>query len=77
VELPRAALAVAFAGSCLACGGSGSAGAVNSPCTRQSDCAQGLSCGPTGVCMPPDAGREADASTDVLDSGPHDASAGG
>jgi hypothetical protein len=57
-----------------ACGESGEhQGGVNAPCTREKDCAAGLSC-TSGVCTSPDSGLpvfdagsgEKDASKDAL-----------
>ncbi len=64
---------VGVAGVALgACGGvDGSSGGPNAPCTRDYDCASGLSCA-SGVCVGPvdDAGAPAEA-------GPRDASGDG
>jgi len=53
------------------CGGGDSpAGAVNAPCTRSKDCAEGLVCS-EGVCTAPDSGAP------PADGGPDDAQGDG
>jgi hypothetical protein len=64
----RSALMVAFALVAAhdpSCSTDSPGGSVNAPCTRPSDCADGLAC-TGGVCATIDAGAPADAAPDAL-----------
>jgi hypothetical protein len=63
----RPALIVAFALMAAhdpSCGSDSPGGSVNAPCTRPSDCADGLACA-GGVCATTDAGAPSDSGSDV------------